>query len=61
MSIPRHDDLKLRILHNIINLLQVLLVIGVLAFEDGLEQLEVEDGLMRMGIVFEELDLSVLI
>lgn len=61
MSVPRHHYLKLRVLDNIINLLQVLLVIAILALVDGLEQLEVEDGLMRMRIVFEEFDLPIVI
>lgn len=61
MVVFGHHYLKLRILHNVIDLLKILLVIAVLTFIDSLEQLEVENGLMRMRVVFEEFDLPLVI
>jgi hypothetical protein len=56
-----HCHLKILIVEDVIDLLQVFLVVAVLALEDQLQQLEAEYYLMRVWVVLEYFDLSIIV
>ena len=52
---------EIRVINDVVYLLEVLVVVGVLALEDEFEELEVEDCFVGVGIVGEHLDLPVIV
>lgn len=53
--------LELWIVQQLIDFGQVLLVVGILSFEGEFEELEVEDGLVRVGLVIEKFNGAIVV
>jgi hypothetical protein len=55
------DQLELWIIDEIVDLGEVLVIVGVFGLENEFEQLEVKDGLVGVGVLVEKFDGAVLI